>query len=198
MVTMKEIIELQKQMRDLLPKKRYVHTLGVSYTSSCLAMRYGADPVKAQIAGLLHDCAKYLTEKELLQEGKRLGLSMTKEERRSPQLLHGRVGAWYAKERYGIEEEEILSAICYHTTGKPNMSLLEQIVFVADYMEPGRKMIFGLEEIRKETFLDLDRTTFLVLSNTIAYLRECEMEIEPRSIEALDYYKKKGEGRWNS
>jgi len=195
---MKEIIELQKQMRDLLPKKRYVHTLGVSYTSSCLAMRYGADPVKAQIAGLLHDCAKYLTEKELLQEGKRLGLSMTKEERRSPQLLHGRVGAWYAKERYGIEEEEILSAICYHTTGKPNMSLLEQIVFVADYMEPGRKMIFGLEEIRKETFLDLDRTTFLVLSNTIAYLRECEMEIEPRSIEALDYYKKKGEGRWNS
>ena len=190
---MKEWMDLQRQMRELLPKKRYAHTLGVAYTSACLAMRYGADPDKAQTAGLLHDCAKYLTEKELLKEGKRLGLTVSEAERKAPQLLHGKVGACYARDRYGIEEEDILSAIRYHTTGRPNMSLLEQIVFVADYMEPGRKPNPGLAEIRREAFVDLDRTTLLILSNTLAYLEESTADIDSRTVETLHYYQQKGE-----
>ena len=188
---MKSIIELEYEMKDLLPEKRYRHTLGVAYTAACLAMRYGCEPDRAMTAGLLHDCAKYLPDEEQLLECGRRHIPVSDTERQAPYLLHGKLGACYAKERYQIEDEEILSAIRVHTTGKPKMTCLEQILFVADYMEPGRKLIPGLPEIRKTVFLDLDLATALILENTLKYLQETSAVIDPRTEETLQFYQKR-------
>ncbi len=192
-------IEIQEELKKELTKKRFQHTLGVEHTSACLAMRYEADMVKAQIGGLLHDCAKCLSEQEILLRCKAANLVITEVEERNPYLLHAKLGAKIANERYGIKDSEVLSTIICHTTGKPNMTLLEKIVFVADYIEPARKEIPGLSEIRKLSFIDLDKTVYQILKNTLSYLNGDSngKEIDPLTEKAYEYYKeiieKKGE-----
>lgn len=184
-------VKLRKKMQEILPEKRYYHTLGVADTAACLAMRYGADREAAALAGLLHDCAKYLTGEELLSGCDSAGLPVTEAERQAPYLLHGKLGAWYAREFYGVNDEEVLSAICYHTTGRPGMTLLEQIVFVADYMEPGRKEVPGMSEVRKVVFCDLDEAARQILRRTLQYLRSTGAVIDPMTEETLAYYNRK-------
>jgi predicted HD superfamily hydrolase involved in NAD metabolism len=192
-------IEIQEELKKELPKKRFHHTLGVEHTSACLAMRYGANIAKAQAGGLLHDCAKCLSDQEILLRCKSSKLTITEVEERNPYLLHAKLGAEIARERYGIQDIEVLNTIIYHTTGKPNMSLLEKIVFVADYIEPSRKEIPGLSEIRKLSFIDLDKTVYQILKNTLSYLSGDTgvKEIDPLTEKAYEYYKeiieKKGE-----
>jgi len=190
---MMTIAELQQAMKERLPEKRYLHTLGVAHTAACLAMCYGCDVEQAMIAGLLHDCAKYLPDEEQIRECEHYGLIISEYERQAPYLLHGKLGAQYAREYYNIEDNEILSAIYYHTVGRPGMTLLEQIVFAADYMEPGRRMIPGLPEIREMVFRDLDTATRMILENTMRYLQETATVIDPQTEETLEYYRKRGE-----
>lgn len=190
---MMNIAELQQAMKELLPEKRYLHTLGVAHTAACLAMRYGCNMEYAMIAGLLHDCAKYLPDEEQIRECERYGLEISESEYAAPYLLHGKLGAQYARERYQIQNEDILSAIYFHTVGRPGMTLLEQIIFVADYMEPGRRMIPGLPEIRDMVFRDLDLATRMILENTMRYLQETATVIDPQTEETLEYYRKRGE-----
>ena len=187
-----DILSLQGQMADILKPKRYLHVLGVSYTCASLAMRYQVDLTKAQIAGLLHDCAKHLSGETLLMECITYGLPISMIEEKNPYLLHGKLGAYYAKEKYGVEDEEILSSIIYHTTGKPNMTILEKIVFVADYIEPSRQKdrVRGLDEVREHAFENLDRTVYEVARNTLAYLKECGGDIDSTTVDTYNYYKK--------
>ncbi len=116
-------------------------------------------------------------------------------EKKQPSLLHAKLGAAFAKEVYGITDEEILSAIRWHTTGKPGMTDLEKIVFIADYIEPGRKMLPRMEEIRKESFQNLDKAMYLILDNTLSYLKEGNAKdrdtIDSYSVDAYDYYKER-------
>ena len=119
---MMSIQKIKEDLKKKLSSKRYEHTMGVEYTSTCLAMRYGADIEKARLAGLLHDCAKYLSS----------GIPVSAYERKNPELLHAKLGACFANELYGVTDPEILSAIIWHTTGCPEMSLLDKIVFIAD------------------------------------------------------------------
>lgn len=186
-----ELRELQEQVKKVLSKKRYFHTLGVQYTAANLAMRYDLDIEKASIAGLLHDCAKSLTDEKLLEKCKKHQISIRKIEERNPYLLHAKLGGYYAIHQYGITDEEIVQAIIYHTTGKPKMNLLEKIVFVADYIEPGRKEVSGMKEIRHIAYIDLDKTVYLILENTLSYLKgeEIKKEIDPVTEEAYQYYK---------
>ena len=135
---MMEIQEIEEILQQKQNPHRYRHTIGVRYTSICLAMRYGEDLTKASYAGLLHDCAKHMSGEKLLEKCRSHHLPVSDMEAKNPFLLHGRVGAWLAGHRYGVEDPEILSAIEWHTTGKPDMTLLEKIVFTADYIEPGR------------------------------------------------------------
>ncbi len=187
------IIELQNQLKDVLTEKRYAHTIGVQHTAACLAMRYGEDVEKASVAGLFHDCAKCLSDDEMLSECEKYGIEMTALERRNPYLLHGKLGACYAKVKYGIIEEEIGEAIKYHTTGKPDMSLLEKIIFIADYVEPMRRRIPGLEDIRKMVFVDIDKAVYMALENTLNYLKNTthgqQKEIDEMTVRAYEYYK---------
>jgi predicted HD superfamily hydrolase involved in NAD metabolism len=190
----KDLMELEEKLEKVLSPKRFFHTRGVMYTSAALAMRYGADMEKALYAGLLHDCAKCLSNEEQLEQCKKNHLPVRDIEKENPYLLHAKVGAYFAETKYGITDPEILSAIRWHTTGKPEMSLLEKIVFTADYMEPGRKMIEGMEEIRACAFVDLDKTVYRILYNTLNYLKKDKdgkkKEIDCMTQKAYNYYER--------
>ena len=148
--------EMLQFLKKKLPSKRYIHSIGVEYTAACMAFVYGEDVERCRLAGLLHDNAKYMNDSEKLKKAEKYGLPINDCERRNPDLLHGKLGAYYAERRFGIVDPEILSAITYHTTGRPDMTLLEKIVFVADFIEPNRKMIKELPEIRKEAREDFN------------------------------------------
>lgn len=179
---------IKKAMSKQLDAKRYAHTIGVAYTASSLAMRYEADIEKAYLAGLLHDCAKCIETDEKLALCKRYKVNLTQFEIDNPFLIHAKLGSCLAEKKYGVEDPEVLSAIRYHTTGKPEMTLMEKIVFSADYIEPGRKMIPGLEEIRKIIFTNFDEAVCLILEGTMRHLKNKEQPIDGLSIEAYDYY----------
>ncbi len=181
----------RKPLKDKLTNSRYEHTLGVEYTAASLAMCYSADIFKAEMAGLLHDCAKCYSEDFLIEVCKRNDIPISDIEYKLPYLLHAKVGAFLAKDTYGIDDEEILSAIKYHSTGRENMTLLEKIVFVADYIEPRRDLAPNLVEIRKMAYNDIDTAVLMILEDTLNYLRTQSGEIDPATEETYNYYKKR-------
>lgn len=180
--------DIKKDLKKVLSGKRYEHTLGVEYTASCLAMRYGADMEKARMAGLLHDCAKALSSEDKLNYCEQFGMPVSEYERKNPELLHAKLGACFANMKYGVSDPEILSAITWHTTGKPDMALLDKIVFVADYMEPNRNQAPDLQKVRKLAFQDLDQCLFLILKDTIEYLEGKKSVTDPMTQKTYDYY----------
>ena len=178
------------KLKGKLTEKRLIHSFGVEYTAACLAMRYKADIQKARIAGLLHDNAKCLPTEDKLKKCEKFKLPINDFERANPDLLHGKLGAYYAREKYGVSDEEILDAITYHTTGRPAMTLMDKIIFVADYIEPNRKVIFELPQIRKEAFVDIDATVLHILKNTLEYLDGKTDIIDGMTEETYKYYLK--------
>ena len=185
-----EIIKIRKSLEKSLDAKRYEHSLGVAYISSALAMRYGADISKALVAGYLHDCAKCLSDEKKLSICKKNNIEISEAEQNKPCLLHAKVGSFLAKKEYGIEDEDILNAITYHTTGRPGMSILEKIVYLADYIEPGRKLVPNLEKIRTLAFKDMDEALLLTLENIIRYLQETGETMDTFTLETYNYYRK--------
>lgn len=183
-----ELKKIRKAMEKSLDSKRYEHTLGVAYTAAALAMRYGASIKKAQLAGLLHDCAKCISNEKKIAICEKHHLDISDVERRNPSLLHPKAGSVMAAEEYGVTDPEVIQAILNHTTGRPKMSLLEKIVFVADYIEPGRSSAPGLDEIRPLAFEDIDRALVRILEDTLHYLEDGEEEIDPMTRKTLEYY----------
>lgn len=181
--------KLLKSIKKCQDKKRFHHTLGVSYTAAALAMRYGENIEKAQIAGTLHDCAKCLTDNKILSMCEKHSIDISEFERQNPYLLHGKLGAFLAHEKYCIKDEDILNAIQYHTTGRPGMSLLEKIIFIADYIEPQRKAAAHLDEIRRLAFLDINKALCLILKDTLAYLKKLDKKIDVTTEQTYNYYK---------
>ena len=182
-------IEIKKKLKEILSPKRYEHTLGVEYTAATLAMRYGADMDKALMAGLLHDCAKQVPTEEKLEACRHFQLPVSVYEQQNPELLHAKLGAAYARAYYGIEDEEILSAITWHTTGRPGMTLLDKILYVADFMEPNRDQASNLPEVRALAYRDLDACLFRILEDSITYLNSRDIVVDPMTQETYDYYK---------
>lgn len=185
--------QIEEQMKQLLPAKRYVHTVGVAYMAASLAMCYGKNVEKSMIAGLLHDNAKYIPFEEALKECNKAGILISECERNSPMLLHGKLGAYYARAKYGICDEEILSSIIFHTTGKPAMTFLEKNIFLSDYIEVHRTQNTRptLDVIRTTAFQDLDLAVYYALDNTLQFLKRNNRLIDGMSIDALEYYKVK-------
>lgn len=184
-----DITDIKRNMEKRQEPARFEHTMGVSYTAAALAMRYGYDIKKAQLAGLLHDCAKHYSEDKILQSCEKYNISMTDVEKQNPFLLHAKLGAFLAMHKYHVEDEEIIGAILVHTTGKPGMTLLDKILYVADYIEPGRDKAPNLAEIRKLAFTDLDEALRRILEDTISYLKEKEGPLDEMSYRAWEYYK---------
>ena len=177
-----EIIALRKAMSKALEEKRYEHTLGVAYTAAALAMRYGQNVHKAQTAGLLHDCAKNLTNEKRVDICRKNNIPINAAEEKNPFLLHAKVGSYLAQKKYGISDQEILDAITYNTTGRPDMTVMDKI-------EPGRSQAPGLPEVRRLAFTDLDDCLFRILGDTLDYLTASKMEIDEATRQTYDYYK---------
>lgn len=193
-----DLYELQKQLKNELTKKRFQHTMGVMYTAASMAMSYGADVNQALYAGLLHDCAKCLSDEEKLKACHKYKIMISPTERENTQLLHAKIGAVYAKKIYGIQDEDILSSIRWHTTGKADMSLLEEIIFVADYIEPGRKELPNMARIRYLAFHNLTDCIVAIIENTLTYLEGKKSLIDNASRETYDFYKRKQENEHES
>lgn len=180
--------KMKKKLAKYLDEDRYLHTMGVMYTCAALAMAHGYDIKTAQAAGLLHDCAKCIPNKKKLKMCDQSGIPVTTFEAEHPFLLHAKLGAYVAKKKYDIEDEEILSSITWHTTGKPEMSVLEKIVYIADYIEPMRDKAPNLEPIRMLAFRDLDECMYEILKDTLSYLGENPKDIDSTTQDAFFYY----------
>ncbi len=183
-----DLKKIKKKLKNELDESRYEHTIGVMDTAACLAMRYGADLTQALVAGLLHDCAKCIPNDKKLKLCRKNGIEVTPFEEKAPFLLHAKLGAWMAEHEYHVSDPAILSAIACHTTGKSDMSLLDKIVFIADYIEPGRNKAPGLPEIRRLSFTDIDQALIRILSDTLDYLASSNDPIDPATQNVLDYY----------
>ena len=182
------IHKLTRLIEKTLDSKRYEHTLGVAYTAAALAMAYGADVQKAQIAGLLHDCAKCMDYHKLISICEKHQLGISEIERKNPYLLHAKVGSHIAKNKFDISEEDILQAILNHTTGRPEMSLLEKIIYIADYIEPNRLKAPNLSTIRRLAFKDIDKALKLILEDILSYLDTLKSDIDPQTRLTYEYY----------
>ena len=172
-------MEIRKHLKKKLDPMRYEHTLGVAYTCQALAMRYEYDLDKAELAGLLHDCAKRYDGATLLKKCLDRGIEVSESEARDPSLLHAKLGAWMAGAKYGVDDPEIADAIACHTTGKPGMTLLDKILYVADYIEPRRYKAGALPEMRKLAFVDLDLACFSIMESSLEYLKSKDCPIDP-------------------
>lgn len=182
-------IKIRELLSEKMNPKRMEHILGVEYTATCLAMRYGVDLEQAALAGLLHDCAKHLSRDKKFEECERFGITINKFEKRNPELLHAKLGACYAKEKYGVEDEAVLSAIACHTTGKPHMSNLDKIIYIADYIEPNRNKAPKLPMLRKLAFENLDQCLLTILENTVEFLQGTSLAIDELTLETYEYYR---------
>ncbi len=159
--------ELIADLQTRLSPRRFQHSLGVRDEATALAANNGIAPGKARIAGLLHDCAKYLTDAESMAFADEAGADA--DERANPRVLHAPIGALFAKTRYGVRDREVLRAIRRHTVGGPEMTLLDMIVYVADYIEPNRKALAGLDEVRALAHRDIRRATIECARMTCEY-----------------------------
>jgi predicted HD superfamily hydrolase involved in NAD metabolism len=183
-----------KLVAEQITEHRYVHTIGVMETAIQLAQHYGEDSKKAEIAAIFHDYAKFRPKEEMKQ--------IIKEQKMPSQLLehnselwHAPVGAYLVKKEVGITDQDVLNAITYHTSGRPNMTLLEKIIYVADYIEPGRHFP-GVEEVRELAQSNLEQALIKSLQNTIIFLLKKNQAVYPETIQTYNSLVLKG-GRSN-
>lgn len=187
---MQELItRLRTELSGKLDPVRYEHTLSVSFTAAALAMRYGCDLDKAELAGLLHDCAKNHKDEAIIKKCEKHQIPLTADEMKAPAVLHAKYGAWLAEKKYGIRDPEVLLAIRWHTTGRPDMSLLEKIVFTADYIEPRRDKATDLPLVRPLAFTDIDECIYQILKDTLDYLSEKNCYVDSMTNLAYNYYR---------
>ena len=182
--------ELRPIALSYLKNKRIPHVLGTEQEAVRLAERYGADVTKARVAALLHDCTKKLDMAEQLALCERYRIPLDELERKALKLLHSKTGAAIARDVFAVDDE-VYNAILYHTTGKPDMTLLEKIIYLADYIEPTRDFP-GVEELRRTVYEDLDRGLLLGLTMTIQEMEELGNPVHHMTRDARDYLMKRG------
>lgn len=190
MITKISINDTEKYLKDVLPEIRYEHTLRVGLLAKELAERYKIDPEKAYLTGILHDVAKK-REDELLKKYDISSFIPDEDLDKYFPILHSALGAMEAKEIFEIQDQDILDAICYHTTGRPGMGTLEKIVYIADSCEPNRKGNF-VNEIRKIAFENLDLAVLKLMDFSLEICIERNRVIHPLTVEARNYYLQKG------
>jgi predicted HD superfamily hydrolase involved in NAD metabolism len=176
---------LQK-VKDRLPENRFNHVLGVLNMATTLAQKFGVSEPKAQVAAILHDVAKF-SDREWMK-------SIIINENMDPLLLdyhselwHAPVGAYVAESEFGIQDEDILNAIRYHTTGRVGMSDLEKVIYIADLVEPGRNFS-GVEELRQLKDQGLNVMMEASIKHTIDFLKSKNQPVYPDSLKCYEYF----------
>lgn len=168
------------RLQKTLSKERYRHTLGVEEVAVKLARHYGEDIEKARMAALLHDCARCIDSARMRRlVGDRAGKSALRA------LMHAPAGEALARQEYGITDEQVLSAIRWHTTGREGMTKLEKIVYLADIIEPNRQAYPGLDALREAAFRDLDEAVRMAAVSTMRYVRARGLSPDENTIRML-------------
>lgn len=180
------IEKYRDEIISIIGEKRFEHTIRVSEEAQKLAIVHGVDPEKAKIAGMFHDCAKIRDLDKLLEKCREYNFELTHDMYYSPQIIHSFLGAEIANKRYGIDDIEILDAIRFHTTGRANMSMLEKVIYLADYIEPMRNFD-GVERARKLSYEDIDLAMLESLNNTILFLANKMNYIAKYTFDARNY-----------
>jgi predicted HD superfamily hydrolase involved in NAD metabolism len=179
--------EIKLYLKNNLKENRYIHILGVADTAKKLAKLNGVSEEKTEIAGLAHDVAKNLSKDKMKEMMRENGIALSEIEESNPNLWHSIVGPIEAKSKLGIDDEEILDAIRWHTTGKVNMPILTKIIYIADMIEPSRDFE-GVEAIRKSTFENLDKGVYCGLDSTIKSLLARKLLIDENTVRARNYF----------
>jgi predicted HD superfamily hydrolase involved in NAD metabolism len=181
-------VRMARRVREHIAQPhRYAHILGVARTAERLARAHGVDPNSARTAGLLHDLARLYPSERLLRECGERGLPIDAFERSNPIVLHARLGAELARTEFGVEDEAILSAIGKHTVAAANMSALDEILYLADGLEPGRDFA-GRADLLSLALDDLAAAMAAVLAESLAYQRARRLAPSPHTLAALAHY----------
>ena len=181
-----ELPWLREQALDYLSPNRVAHTAGCESEAVQLAMRWGENPERAAVAGILHDVTKKPDFDTQLKLCEKYGIILDETEKHSPQLLHARTGAALAKDEFGVPDD-VADAIRWHTTGKPDMTLLEKIIYLADIIEPNRDYE-GVEELRELAYEDIDRAMGRALEISLESIRRRNIVPHTDTIEACLWY----------
>jgi predicted HD superfamily hydrolase involved in NAD metabolism len=186
--------EIEKEIKRLMPivearlkNERLIHSLGVMKSAEALAKRYGADPDKALIAGLLHDITKEYSCEQHMELIKKYDVPIDEGEKNTLTLLHAITSAAFARFEAGITDDEILNAIRYHTTGRTDMTILERIIYVADFIEPNRKYA-DVEYFRTIAFEDLDKTLYLGIKWCMEDLLRKDAYLHVNTLNGYNYF----------
>lgn len=185
LLTEPKAVEIEKYLKSKLPPKRYAHVLSVRELALDLAEKHGADLRKVNLAALLHDCAKWLKNSEQYETAASHGIQLDEVERHNPSLLHALIGVEFAVSRFDVEDPEILNAIRIHTTGSGKMTLIDKILYVADFAEPKRDRVEA-HTVRVLAYQDLNKAVFEVSRYKIEHLLAKGVLIHPSTIDAYN------------
>ncbi len=183
-----ELPELRACSYSMIRAKRVPHVMGTEEEAAKLALRWGADETAARRAAILHDCTKYWTMEEHQALCSRCGVELDGLEQQILKLLHAKSGACIAREIFG-EPDEVYEAIFWHTTGKANMTLLEKIIYLADYIEPTRRFE-GVETLRELAYKDLDKALLMGFEMSVEEMRQRGNVVHPRTEEGCEFLRK--------
>jgi predicted HD superfamily hydrolase involved in NAD metabolism len=179
--------KIEAYLKERLEPKRFKHVLGVVQVAEQLADIYKENREKARLSALVHDCAKNMSSEEIIKLVKDSGYSLDGVCNNCPELVHGLAGAIIGKTVMGIEDSEVFDAARYHTTGRKAMSLLEKIVYLADYIEPSRNFP-GVEKLREAAFENIDRAVLMALDNTIKYVIKKGQLLHTDTVDTRNYF----------
>ncbi|MBO3443260.1 bis(5'-nucleosyl)-tetraphosphatase (symmetrical) YqeK [Clostridium sp. CCUG 7971] len=178
---------INSKLKEMLPEKRFNHSLNVATCAAKLSEIYNYDKEKAYLAGIAHDCAKYLNKEEVKYYVNKYNINLDSLEKDNLALSHSVIGSYIAKYELNIENDDIINAIKYHTTGKENMDMLEKIIYIADLIEEGRDFP-GVDKLRELTYSGkLNEALIVSFNNTIKFVIDNNQMIHPRTIDARNY-----------
>lgn len=185
----KLITEYSNILKNYISGFRYNHSISVANCAMSLAMRYETPLEDALIAGMLHDIAKKTQNSEMLSLCEKYNIELSDDDKKSIPVVHSYLGAYIAEHELNITNKDILNAIYNHTLGRANMSSLEKIIFVADYIEPLRSKRENMDEIRKMAFIDIDKCIVLIIDSCLKHLHSGNIFVHNKMIETYEYYK---------
>ena len=185
---MLDLNNIYAYLKENIDEGRLVHSENTAKEAVRLAKLFGADEQKALIAGLLHDVAKSKVTGEQCRLASMYDVDIDAVEAKNPELIHGKLGAAMIQQQLQICDEDILSAVRWHTTGRANMTLLEKIIYLADLIEPCRNFD-GIERIRAMAYHNIDRAMLLALEQVIGFVKSQGYPLHTKSVEAYHYFK---------
>lgn len=179
---------MEEKLKGMLTEKRYRHSIGVMETAVEMAEIFGVDVEKAQLAGLLHDCAKDIDKNKRIPLCKELGVLLDPVKKEQRGLIHADLGAKMLETEFGILDVEIIDAVKYHTLGREKMTDLEKILYLADIIEPNRTPFEGIEELRALCKTNLDCAMLFALERTIEYIQHRHKKLHSQTLQAQQYF----------